>query len=66
MTEDSTVEFHVRLFGEATDCSLPMKAINIGGGLFRLDAPDLRAAMARGSQLLDLRSKTILLNLRRI
>jgi hypothetical protein len=66
MNEDSTVEFHVRLLGEATDCSLPIKAINIGGGLFRLDAPNLRAAMARGSQLLDLRSKTTLLNLRRI
>jgi hypothetical protein len=30
MNEDSTVELHVRLLGEGTDCSRPTKAINVG------------------------------------
>jgi hypothetical protein len=70
MNEDSTVELHVRLLGEGTDCSRPTKAINIGDGLFQLDAPGLyiamtHVAMTRGSQLLDSCSKTTLLNPRR-
>jgi hypothetical protein len=65
MNEDFTAESHVRLLGEGTDCSLPTKAINIGDGLFQLDAPNLYVAMTRGSQLLVLCSKTMLLNPRR-
>jgi len=65
MNEDSTVELHVRLLGEGTDCSRPTKAINIGNGLFQLDAPNLYVAMTRGSKLLVLCSKTMLLNPRR-
>jgi hypothetical protein len=45
MNEDSTVELHVRLLGEGTDCSRPTKAINIGDGLLQLDAPNLYVAM---------------------
>jgi len=65
MNEDSTVELHVRLLGEGTDCSRPTKAINIGGGLFQLDAPNLYVAMTRGSKLLVLCSNTMLLDPRR-
>ena len=36
MKEDSTVEIHVRLLDEGTDCSRPTKAINVGNGLFKL------------------------------
>lgn len=36
MNEDSTVEIHVRLLDEGTDCSRPTKAVNVGKGLFRL------------------------------
>jgi hypothetical protein len=38
--------------GESTDCSQPTKAINIGDGLFQLDAPNLYVGMMRGSKLL--------------
>jgi hypothetical protein len=65
MNEDSTVELHVRLLGEGTDCSQPTKAINIGDGLLQLDAPNLYVARMRGSKLLVLCSKTMLLNPRR-
>jgi len=65
MSEDSTVELHVRLLGEGTDCSRPTKAINIGDGLFQLDAPNLYVAMTRGSKLLLLCWKTMLLKRRR-
>jgi hypothetical protein len=54
-----------RLLGEGTDCSRPTKAINIGDGLFQLDALKLYVAMTRGSKLLVLCSKTMLLNPRR-
>jgi hypothetical protein len=50
--ENSTVELHVRLLGEGTDSSRPTKAINIGDGLFQLDAPNLYVAMTRVSKLL--------------
>ena len=46
-TKTLTVESHVRLLGEGTDCSRPTKAINIGDGLFQLDAPNLYVAMTR-------------------
>jgi hypothetical protein len=62
MNEDYTVELHVRLLGEGTDCSRPTKAINIGNGPFQLDAPDLYVAMTRGSKMLVLCSKTRLLD----
>jgi hypothetical protein len=62
MNEASTVELHVRLLGEGTDCSRQTKAINIGDGPFQLDAPNLYVAMTRGSKLLVLCSKTMLLN----
>jgi hypothetical protein len=65
MNEDFMVESHVGLLGEGTDCSRPTKAINIGNGPFQPDAPNLRAAITRGSRLLDLCSKTMLLNPRR-
>jgi hypothetical protein len=65
MNEDFTVEFHVGLLGEGTACSRPAKASNIGAGRFQPDAPNLRVAMTRGSKLLDLCSKTTLLNPRR-
>jgi len=42
--------------------SPPRKAINIGNGPFPLDAADVYAAMMRGSKLLVLRSKTMLLH----
>jgi hypothetical protein len=47
MNEDSTVELQVRLLGEGTDCSRPTKAINIEGGFFQLDAPNLYVARTR-------------------
>jgi hypothetical protein len=50
MNEDATVELHVRLLGEGTGCSRQTKAINIGDGLFHLDAPNLYVAMTRGSK----------------
>jgi hypothetical protein len=62
MKEDSTAELHVRLLGEGIDCSRPTKAISIGDGLFQLDALNLYVAMTRGSKLLALCSKTMLLN----
>jgi dihydrofolate reductase len=41
MNEDSTVELHVRLLGEGTDCSRPTKAIKSGTAFSKLDAPNL-------------------------
>ena len=54
-----------RLLGEGTDCSRSTKAINIGDGLFQLDAPNLYVAMTRSSRLLVLCSRTMLPNPRR-
>jgi hypothetical protein len=34
--EDSTIEIHVRLLEEGTDCSRPTQATAIGNGLFKL------------------------------
>ncbi|HEX9224256.1 MAG TPA: hypothetical protein VF860_13070 [Candidatus Acidoferrales bacterium] len=65
MNEDFTVELHVGLLGKGIGCSRPTKASNIGDGRFQPDAPNLRVAMTRGSKLLDLCSKTMLLNPRR-
>ena len=65
MNEDSTAELHVRRVGEVTDCSRPTKTTNIGDGLVQLDEPNLYVAMTRGSKLLVLCSKTMLLNPRR-
>jgi dihydrofolate reductase len=65
VNEDSTAELHVRRVGEVTDCSRPTKTTNIGDGLVQLDEPNLYVAMTRGSKLLVLCSKTMLLNPRR-
>jgi hypothetical protein len=65
MNEGFTVELHIGLLGEGSGCSRPTKASNIGDGRFQPDAPNLRVAMTRGSKLLDLCSKTTLLNPRR-
>ena len=51
--------------GKGTDCSRPTNAMNIGDGLFQLDAPNLYVAMTRGSKLLVLCSRTMLLKPRR-
>jgi hypothetical protein len=48
--EDTTAELQVRLPGEGTDGSWPTRAINIGDGLFQLNAWSLYDAMTRGSK----------------
>jgi hypothetical protein len=65
MNEEFTVKLHVGLLGEGTGCSRPTKTSSIGDGRFQPDAPNLRVAVTRGSKLLDLRSKSMLLNPRR-
>jgi len=34
--ENSTVEIHVRLLDEGTECSRPTRGVSIGNGLFKL------------------------------
>lgn len=36
MNEKSTIELHVRLLDEGTDCSRPTPGISVGNGLFKL------------------------------
>ena len=36
VNENSTIELHVRLRDEGTDCSRPTRGISVGNGLFKL------------------------------
>jgi hypothetical protein len=40
MNPESTLEIHVRLLDEGTDCSRPTRGISLGQGLFKLLATE--------------------------